>query len=905
MIQGIPDDTQEIIKEINVVIESSAGSSEGSASIASPSASSQLQSSGPTREQKLAVQTVFSVMDHLNKWLKIKNKVIYSNMRRSDNIVKVKAKDREYSAIEHFVQSVSQRRLAEASFRCGAYARALMHLENHLRKHPEEVQQSISKLQRIYSSLQNPDYVVGAASIREAAATLEERIFLHQATGNFQDALGCYEGLSKNSSFGGSGQDDADAICGTLECYLRLDRPQTAATLAKGKLSSSPELKDSLTGYQLEAAWQLSQWEDITEEAEKKFGADGEQRCWKSDLARLLASAKAKQKSKFFDLLDLLQRHETSSITAASMEEAPYQRSYEHVVRLQILNEVEQMAQTVLFSSDRDLPGKETLKELLNSWSTRTTFGQYTLETQEPVMKVRRALMELARRRLSSTRKELESLVEGELGESVTTYAKIARKAGQMGKAFNLLIDAEQFESAKKSLFLEWAKLHWARGNREVAIDTLKDGISRQFPWAQEQVQKGAASSGSSGSGVGADSGLSQRELRDCTSAKLLLARYVDEAANLEAESVPQLYNDARAMAARGGGFPGVSAEVLHHSAQFYDKIIGKNYKESDLDMKGDMVYHVIAQYCRSLLAGSDNIHQSLPRLLSLWLDYGSRVSLNESSKAGTSSSAASGDARAGRARTDMANTLKRINDLMAKFTDQAPAHYFLLVFPQLTSRICHPHKKVWDLLKAILFKTFVGFPHQAFWHMVALSKSSFATRSKRCKEIFAQVESHSGELKKFIADGISLADKLHQLAEEKISHGTQDLTEVMPGLLKLLSTKGFSQIMIPTTKNMTVTLSTAAAAKNVASSRTAGSYFCRVETTITVMRSLVQPKKVTFLGTDGHRYSFLCKPKDDLRRDCRLVDFNNLLNKLFVRDPECRRRGLKIRTYVRITAYA
>ena len=75
--------------------------------------------------------------------------------------------------------------------------------------------------------------------------------------------------------------------------------------------------------------------------------------------------------------------------------------------------------------------------------------------------------------------------------------------------------------------------------------------------------------------------------------------------------------------------------------------------------------------------------------------------------------------------------------------------------------------------------------------------------------------------------------------------------------------------------------------------------YF-RVEDSIKVMHSLVCPKKITFVGSDGKKYSFLCKPKDDLRRDCRLVDFNNLLNKLFTKDPECRKRNLRIRTYVR-----
>merc|ERR1719189_2443607 len=74
--------------------------------------------------------------------------------------------------------------------------------------------------------------------------------------------------------------------------------------------------------------------------------------------------------------------------------------------------------------------------------------------------------------------------------------------------------------------------------------------------------------------------------------------------------------------------------------------------------------------------------------------------------------------------------------------------------------------------------------------------------------------------------------------------------------------------------------------------------YLQSIEDTIVVMKSLVQPKRISFRGTDGRLYSFLCKPKDDLRRDCRLLDFNNLLNKLFMKDPESRKRNLHIRTY-------
>ena len=63
----------------------------------------------------------------------------------------------------------------------------------------------------------------------------------------------------------------------------------------------------------------------------------------------------------------------------------------------------------------------------------------------------------------------------------------------------------------------------------------------------------------------------------------------------------------------------------------------------------------------------------------------------------------------------------------------------------------------------------------------------------------------------------------------------------------------------------------------------------------ISVMPSLVKPKRVTIRGSDGSLYSFLCKPKDDLRKDARLMDFFSMVNKLLKADSESRRRRLRV----------
>ncbi len=59
-------------------------------------------------------------------------------------------------------------------------------------------------------------------------------------------------------------------------------------------------------------------------------------------------------------------------------------------------------------------------------------------------------------------------------------------------------------------------------------------------------------------------------------------------------------------------------------------------------------------------------------------------------------------------------------------------------------------------------------------------------------------------------------------------------------------------------------------------------------------MSSLQKPKKITIIGSDGQHYIFLCKAKDDLRKDSRLMDFNAMINKLLRKDSESRKRRLR-----------
>ena len=333
-------------------------------------------------------------------------------------------------------------------------------------------------------------------------------------------------------------------------------------------------------------------------------------------------------------------------VSAAAMEQGAYRRSYEYLVKLQILDEIESwlMARTM-----------GDLNKLFRNWKTRQSYSQYSISNLEPVLKVRRALLDisLSRERDAKAKTHLER----QLGNCWLMSAKVARKAGQLNKAYNLLLEAENRRN--KDVFIERAKLAWARSNPNDAIITLENGIRDQYPELAKITNKDQVINS-----------FDKEDLNTCGQGKLLLAKYVDEAATLGPNAVAGCYNEAKVLLRQ-------NEDVHYYSARFFDKSIGKNYEASDLDAKGDIIAHIITQYCRSLTFGCEHLHQSLARLLSLWLDYGSRVYLAREAKKSYKK----------KILDDMLKAFHKMNEIIEKFIRSSPSYYFLSVFPQLTSR--------------------------------------------------------------------------------------------------------------------------------------------------------------------------------------------------------------------------
>lgn len=173
--------------------------------------------------------------------------------------------------------------------------------------------------------------------------------------------------------------------------------------------------------------------------------------------------------------------------------------------------------------------------------------------------------------------------------------------------------------------------------------------------------------------------------------------------------------------------------------------------------------------------------------------------------------------------------------------------------------------------------------------------------RTKRCQEVLQDQRLKTSHIMRLIYDFNRLAEKLIELCNKQLSDGitTTSVNTVLRMLPRLLQGNDFSKIILPIQKLRKLILPNpeiSGAEHNPFPNHDI--YIAGIEDEIQVLQSLQRPRKITFRGSDGKKYIHMLKPKDDLRKDTRLMEFNDVVNLYLHRDGESRQRRLYIRTY-------
>ncbi|XP_013910306.1 PREDICTED: serine/threonine-protein kinase ATR [Thamnophis sirtalis] len=737
----------------------------------------------------------------------------------------------EYQNVARFLDLIPQDTLAVASFHSKAYTRAVMHFESFIIEKKQDIQKHLGFLQKLYAAMHEPDAVEGVSALRKAEPSLKEQILEHESIGLLRDAIACFDRAI---------QLEPEQIIhyqGVVKSMLGLGQFSTVITQVNGVLAKRPEWTPELNSYRVEAAWKLTQWDSL----ENYLASDGKSNTWSIRLGQLLLSAKKKEAATFFETLRTVRAEQIVPLSAASFERGSYQRGYEYIIRLHMLCELEHSVGSLLQKPD-DYYGKDSL-----NWHARLEMTQNSYRTKEPILAFRRALLGLVKRQDANE----------QMGECWLQSARVARKAGHHQTAYNALLNAG--ESKLSELYVERAKWLWSKGEAHQGLIILQKGVELCFPDSQELCD--------------AKNKLIHGQ------ALLLVGRFMEETANFESNAVMKKYKDVTTCLPEweNGHF---------YLAKYYDKVM-PTVTENKMEKQGDLIKYIVIHFGRSLYFGNQFIYQSMPRMLSLWLDFGAKAYEYEK--------AVRHD------RAQMKNDLAKINKVITEHTQVLAPYQFLTAFSQLISRICHSHDEVFLVLMAIIAKVFLAYPQQAMWMMTAVSKSSYPMRATRCKEILNKAINMKASLGKFIVDTARLTDKLLELCNKSVDGNTSTLSMAIhfKNLKRLVEDQTFSQILIPLQSVMIPTLpSVPGTHSNHDPFPGCWAYIESFDDTVEILPSLQKPKKITLKGSDGKSYIMMCKPKDDLRKDCRLMEFNSLINKCLRKDAESRRRELHIRTY-------
>ncbi|KAG6960925.1 hypothetical protein JG687_00007960 [Phytophthora cactorum] len=337
------------------------------------------------------------------------------------------------------------------------------------------------------------------------------------------------------------------------------------------------------------------------------------------------------------------------------------------------------------------------------------------------------------------------------------------------------------------------------------------------------------------------------------------------------------------------------------------DALNGSMSSDEAADLLVDSVFHghlisLMKNYVLALAHGTKFVFQSLPRLLTLWFDYGEVLYGSSSGRTSKKANKAMRQIEIGLSQsTNEHKVLTDITQVVDEAIESLPAYEWLVCFPQVTSRICHPNPEVVDSVKRIMIQVLLAYPTQAMWSLLGLSRSLNSQRRNRAREIISSAQ------QQFLLQGLKeIADSFSEgmkMAEELISLAAHD-----PGNSKrkihIRLSRIRTRILVPIQAALTTILPTSGLAPrdehHVAFSSNAQIYIKAFSDKADVMMTKEKPKRIEILGTDGQLYPFLCKREKngDLRKDARMMEFNSMINRLLQKDREGRKRKLRLRTY-------
>ncbi|KAI8197901.1 hypothetical protein K4K52_010082 [Colletotrichum sp. SAR 10_76] len=495
--------------------------------------------------------------------------------------------------------------------------------------------------------------------------------------------------------------------------------------------------------------------------------------------------------------------------------------------------------------------------------------GAYVNDKQY-LLGIRRAAMELSR----------PKFCDSDISSSWLSSARLARKANSTHQSFNAVLHASQLQD--NAAVIENARLLWKDGHTRKAIQVLQGAIESNNFMTQTNSTSSAR-------------GLDSQQRLLTARAQLMLAKWLDAAG--------QTNNAALRVKYQQPPKTNSSWEKGHYYlGRYYKKLLEtekplKPDEQSDAFVQGEIARLVIENYLRSLNYGTKYLYQTLPRILTLWLELGAQVDKAPEGKVSLSR-------ELHRRRTEQLNLLHAFLD---KYIARLPAYIFYTALPQIVARIAHQNQAVFERLTRIVTKVVESHPRQALWGLFGIMTTRQASERRvrgqhilqALKGISKKVEGSSYDLKQLLRMGEKLAEQLLLACNNGDFQSNRTTVASITRDLNFNHKCTPCPLVVPIESCLTATLPTLT--DNVKKHKAFSQDVITIDSfldEVLVLGSLAKPRRLTCRGTDGKNYMLMIKPKDDLRTDQRLMEFNGMINRSLKRDAEASRRQLYIKTY-------
>jgi serine/threonine-protein kinase ATR len=222
------EETQKIRRELLVVLEDQVDPN-SSATPEKKFLSAQVVLGGPISLFVLTTsQAIFSLLDHLNKWVRVVRQDVLTKRQPQSRRSRVSASvtdesEEQLLRVDSILTSINRDLMARAALQCKAFALALMNFEHQIMamksQHPSATQKTMQeyyeRLHEIYAHIDEPDGMEGISTMI-MSPSLEHQIRQHESMGHWTSAQSCWEVCLQQSP------DNLDFHLGLLRCLRNL-----------------------------------------------------------------------------------------------------------------------------------------------------------------------------------------------------------------------------------------------------------------------------------------------------------------------------------------------------------------------------------------------------------------------------------------------------------------------------------------------------------------------------------------------------------------------------------------------------------------------------------------------------------------------------------------------------------